>query len=509
MDTVKFQCGHCGNLMAVGTEFLGKQVRCPHCRQVVVAPLPSMPEPTPAANSFGPPPGPALVETTFLPPSPAADHEDIFSAPEEDPEDLFGRPNVPRLEVPPPEPAPSAVNGALAPPAPEPTAAPTQGYAPPPAASDLSGPTDATLPASPGSPFPSWMETPTVAEAPPPAPQPATGPVPSWMEAPMIAEAPPPAPAEPAAVAAAPPEAEAGSEMPAPAAAVRRASRDGGGGLFMPLVFMPIVLWAIFATGALLYAILITIPILQKQIDDRQEKNPFEQFPDDGIDRGVKKGGEKITKIQYDERFATAPLPAEQRMKLGDGPRRFGAIEVTPLRVERKRISVMVQGFEKSEPCRHDSLVLWLRFRNVSADQAFAPLDTYFDRWWKPGQGTMPLTQLVAGKDRFCGGPAKWFPPRKNEKPQWVEGRKLSDPDGLKPGEQRDDFVCTDGDDARAAAVLFGGRNGGRETPYAGPFLWRVQVRRGLVNWKGRERSATTVIGVEFDRSAFDKRQAG
>jgi hypothetical protein len=481
METVKFQCGHCRNLMAVGTEFLGKQVRCPHCQQVVVAPPPQPAVP----NTFPPPPGPSLGETAFLPPRPAADHEDIFSAPDEDPDDLFGRPQVPRLEVPPPEPIPTPVNGAVAPPASEPTIEPTLSFPPPADAPPPSMLTDSTLPATPGAPIPSWMEAPTIAEPPPEAP-----------DRGAFSAAPPPAE-------------EAASELPLPAPAVRRPSRETGSAWFMPLVFVPLVLWAIGATGALLYAIFVTIPIKDRQIENQQDTNPFERFPDDGMDRGVKKGGEKISKLSYDNRFATAPLPAEQRLKLGGGPRRFGEIEVTPLRVERKRVGVMVQGFERAEPCRHDSLVLWLKFRNVSADQAFAPLDTYFDRWWQPGQGTMPLTQLEAGKDRFCGGPAKWFPPSKKEKLQWIEGRKLTDPAGLKPGETVESFVCTDGDDARTAAVLFGERNGARVTPYPGPFLWRVQVRRGLINWKGRDRSATTVIGVEFDRSAFEGRQAG
>ena len=38
MQTVQFQCGHCGNLMGVSQEFLGQQVRCPSCQEVVVAP---------------------------------------------------------------------------------------------------------------------------------------------------------------------------------------------------------------------------------------------------------------------------------------------------------------------------------------------------------------------------------------------------------------------------------------------------------------------------------------
>jgi hypothetical protein len=44
MQTVQFQCGNCGGMMGVGQEFLGQQVRCPSCQQVVVAPAASAPE---------------------------------------------------------------------------------------------------------------------------------------------------------------------------------------------------------------------------------------------------------------------------------------------------------------------------------------------------------------------------------------------------------------------------------------------------------------------------------
>ena len=71
MQTVTFQCGHCRNLMAVGIENLGRQVRCPHCQQVVLAPSQPATAPAPAP---APAPDPAPVFT------PRSDHEDIFSA---------------------------------------------------------------------------------------------------------------------------------------------------------------------------------------------------------------------------------------------------------------------------------------------------------------------------------------------------------------------------------------------------------------------------------------------
>ncbi len=278
-----------------------------------------------------------------------------------------------------------------------------------------------------------------------------------------------------------------------------------GHGWFIPLVFVPLVFYALGATFFVAWS------ILKVQEAQRQDStNPFDRLPDDGDDRGVTRDGKRISqRLRYSSDFVTQPLPAPQRLSLGETCR-FGSLEVTPLRIERKRVSVYVLGSDRPQPCRFDSLVLKLRLTNVSTDEAFAPLDNYFDRWWQPGHGPMPLTFLEAGGLRLCG-PAQWAPPRSRrggiENPQWIEGRKRVDPEGLKPGQQTESFVSTDGNDPQAVRVLFGENAEGLRVaqPCAGPFLWRVQMRRGLIRWRDHDRSATTVIGVEFDRSTFDR----
>src|SRR6516225_5812743 len=76
MGTVNFECGHCHSLMAVGEEFLGQPVRCPHCQQVVLAPAP-VPSPfdAPTLRAGGP-----------------DEHDSIFTPPEVAGDDLFGAP---------------------------------------------------------------------------------------------------------------------------------------------------------------------------------------------------------------------------------------------------------------------------------------------------------------------------------------------------------------------------------------------------------------------------------
>lgn len=114
MQTVDIQCGQCGKIMAVGQEFLGQQVRCPHCQQVVLAPAPPSP-PTPVENV-----APAPPEFTFAVPPPT-ERESIFDVTVETGDDLFGEGAAPQIEMPPPavtEPAPTPV--AAESPAPEP-----------------------------------------------------------------------------------------------------------------------------------------------------------------------------------------------------------------------------------------------------------------------------------------------------------------------------------------------------------------------------------------------------
>ena len=88
MQTVNFQCGNCNNLMGVSSEFLGQQVRCPHCQAVVVAPA----APAPAR--------PGVMDPVDFSPSLANQHDDIF-APPEPTDDLFGAAEGPRVELPP------------------------------------------------------------------------------------------------------------------------------------------------------------------------------------------------------------------------------------------------------------------------------------------------------------------------------------------------------------------------------------------------------------------------
>jgi hypothetical protein len=457
--------------MGVGSEFLGQQVRCPHCQQVVVAPPPAPTNPPLAAAPAQPAPQPTVTETVVQAPPPA-DHEDIFAPPEAT-DDLFGRPEAPRIEIPADSLAPTvATEGPPAAPQPaeEPTITATAPYLPSEAA--LSGPPAngegmAILPSSGG-------------EAP-------------WMTA-TVTEMLPSSPPEGAA-----PAAEGFTAAPSMPSAARTARRnESGTPWFMILVFSPLLLYSIVIT-------VFTVMLYMQERDVEQKlRNRFETMPDEGDNPGVQKG-KKVTRVyRYDPKLATMPLPDHLITSLeekGAEPIRIGQLQIVPTHVERKRINVFVEGSEKSEPCMGDSLVLRLKLKNLSSEYAFAPLDNYFDRFWKTGADQLPpFTQLVVGDKRFYGGPAQWYPrgDKKNRR-EWVEGRKAVEPELLQPGEEKEFFVCTDGQDPKAVLTLFGENKGEKiRAPYHGSFLWRVRVRRGLVSILGKDVPATAVVGVRF-----------
>ncbi len=447
MQPVQFQCGHCGKLMAVGSAHLGQQVRCPHCQQVVVAP---------PAESAAPPP--ALTETVLHTPA-VGDGEDIFAPPEAS-EDLFDRPETPRIEMPPDPLAPTLPSdNVMRPPESATTLAPTLPWVPPESAPPGNSDGTSILPPSNEA---SWMSgTATEKMAPPPA------------------DVPPSPPRE------------------SPAAPIARVPRhtEAKTPWFLLLVFSPLLLYAIVITifSVFLYR--------HEQELERRLRNPFEIMPDEGDKSGVQKAKQAI-RWKYDPKLPTLPLPDSLCTTLAKHePLRIGDLQIIPDRVERKRMKVVVASFDP-EPCQGDSLVLYLRMKNLSSAYAFAPLDNYFDRRWQGG-ARPPFTLLEVGdKYRFHGGPADWYPRGDpTHRREWVEGRK-DQPDVLQTGEQKELFVCTDGNDAKAVAVLFGQ---GMQPPYHGSFLWRVRVRRGLVRLKDKDYSATAVIGVRFSDEDIDK----
>ncbi len=183
-------------------------------------------------------------------------------------------------------------------------------------------------------------------------------------------------------------------EAPIASSPLLRRPRDEPGriNLFIPLVFIPLVLYAILATAAVGFLYL------------RMQTRPpslWEQIPDvDGDNPGVRGAAKKGASLRFDRKIAVQPLPENLLVKLGN-TLRVGELEVTPTKVRRQRVKVFVEGFAQPEPCDFDSLVLTLKLRNVADDYSFTPLDNYFDRQCGDRDSTVPLTVLVAGAAVF------------------------------------------------------------------------------------------------------------
>ena len=161
-----------------------------------------------------------------------------------------------------------------------------------------------------------------------------------------------------------------------------------------------------------------------------------------------------------------------------------------------------MQNSAKAEPCTGDSLVLYLNMKNLSSDYSFAPLDNYFDRYWKTGMDLLPPD-------------ASWRP---GPTLDFTAGRlagiraepRTSDANGSRDA-RRSTRSCSiqarrkSSSSARMARIrrrnsFFSARTEGTRVrePYRGRFLWRIRVRRGLVRIKDKDYSATAVVGVEF-----------
>ena len=458
MQTVNFRCGHCNNLMAVGQDFLGQQVRCPHCQNVVLAPS-AAPAPAPAAPVAVPEPEDAFPRLR--------EAEDIFSNSAPATDSLFDEPARPLLEMPaspldlPPEPMPVPALFL------EPTLAPNPApHEEPHPSSPFSAGTESFLP----SPASALTETGTA----------------SWMSPPSENGQAPTA---------------EGPSFAEPKKA--REPRPVKINWFIPLVFLPLLLYAVLATVAVAFLYLRMAsapPTMFDQMPDMQGDTPGTQ---------PAKGQGKVFNI--DQKMATRPLPEHLKVALGS-PIVLGDLEVTPTKLERGKFRTFAEESEQPEPTTYEAIKLHLRLKNLANDYAFTPLDNYFDRHWSPGGGATPLTLLQAGPATFFGGPAKWFPlirdKTKGTRREWLEGRENVDRKGLSPGETAETFVCTDGWTPAVQLLLFGLDEDGqsKQKPYSGNLLWRVQLRRGLITYKGRKLPATSVIGVEFSSGDLPKK---
>ncbi|MFN4257741.1 MAG: hypothetical protein ACK4RK_00455 [Gemmataceae bacterium] len=463
MQTVNFQCGHCQSLMAVGINLLGQQVRCPHCQQVVVAPaaapqtVPPAP-PAPAPFSDEPPP-----DLSFRRHHAEDEPESIFGEVVDD--DLFGQ--APRSQVEMPnEPLPANLQL-------EPTNFQIPGMSAPPV--PLVSPPPPT-PNNGGLNF----------TANPPSEGTVTANTHDWMGGGATA----PAPEEDNPIA---------TDQIAVGVVERARAGARGESLFMHMILVVLIPYSIVMTiiAALLYSQLRS---------DKRHIHPLEELPDAPRQLvPARKVGQTTPPV--DASYSTVSwrwgpeleLPEKLQVELGKSVI-IGDLEVTPLKVEMRKIVYNYRS-ERYQPeeSENPALVLHLKLKNISKDAIFHPTDPAYTKQWRAGapQSTRPYTYLefIDTKRRLYGGPIEW---RGGEVPQgkaldeYIVGQE-NDDKPLHPGEEMQTIICTDPDSRKNNHDVARLLNG-----YDGPLMWRVRLRRGLVELRRGPVSASAVIGVKF-----------
>jgi hypothetical protein len=423
--------------MGVGPDLLGRNVRCPTCREVLQAPTE--------------PPPPAPPEIKFhLPPS--EDEHSIFT--EGSTDSLFDDP-PPKPEMPtgPPH-AHSRPSELASYPPPDTIPAPVVAAPPEPSPSDFFA--SVTQPAAP-----------VQAEAPPPA---GPEPVPAWADAPAEEFA--------ATALAAPPR------LAAPLDPARRLNVAG----ILLAVLVP-------------YSATMTIIAGTLYFKKTSAPHPFEKLPDYiGDYRDSIKKGKPTSRAPLPDPTAPLPPQLKVKLgdtltinQIEVAPLRVEEARVTVFEQDTSDGKPQVKKqFNK------DSLALHVRVKNVSEDVSFHPTDPAFDRRWHEGDRRDPLpkpyTLLELGDQKFFGGPLVW--PQSDEKdgPRlFVEGRE-DDDRPLGPGQQREVVFFSPSQDQEKG--LFDALH--RHQHDAAPLLWRVHLRCGLTPYLGKEVSTTCVVGVEF-----------
>ena len=520
--------------MGVSADFLGKQVRCPHCRQVVLAPTaasapatPVAPPPAPPPVAVAPPPPPKPAP----PPPPVSTEpelpqfnfptaregvDSILGDPNESEDDVFGtQPGTRLLNNPYEPPAPAAPPRPAPPPAPpldleatttpenpfavaqtEPTGIPRSSLPPAPKTTELTNPFPDLEPVSlpgtfvpPTAPLPPPPAPPRAAAPPRPAPPPAPPPAPVYAAgAPSnpfagidesVVVAPPPAPAsektEPVTEPRRAKKSDPGESQIARAPRSRTPQKAAGGA--NPVLLYVALGWAVLATLLAVYGLFFRYGT---RIDPG---HPLSTVPDTYGEFGPAQRKNPATgRVNGD-----LELPKDQRAQLGQ-TLKVGQLEVTPKEIVRRRLMIVTDRGGGDDPPQPGgtALVMKLEITNKSGGPLH-PMDPAFLR--TSDAKNQPLTRLAVGQQTWYGGAIPW--PFVNPIKLRREVQQKNDYEPLAANETREYVVFTDSKPDLLKAV----------TAAKDSMQWRVQVRSGAVDLDGKAYPVTSVFAVDF-RSA-------
>jgi phage FluMu protein Com len=226
----------------------------------------------------------------------------------------------------------------------------------------------------------------------------------------------------------------------------------------------PVFTKSVFAMYALIflipYAILTTLAILYL-VFNQTTRHPFDMIRDPIPD--ANKGGAKRAMMD-----PMTPLAPHQRVALGKQLRvgKDGDLLVTP-----ERIVLTEEG----------DLRLFLRAKNISKDTAFEPCNELFVK--HDARKNTPSYTFLQSKSKNLGNVFGAYLGYRNKVDDEDSGSAV-----LSPG-QEIFVVLTTYHNPQMKEIAKGNDSQ----------LWRIELRRGLVKYAGKDVSATTVIGVEFN----------
>ena len=214
------------------------------------------------------------------------------------------------------------------------------------------------------------------------------------------------------------------------------------------------------------YAILTTLAILYLLFMQGGRTHPFDMMRDPVPDKA---GPKQMMRIKH-----TYPLADHQKTKLGNSIRvgKDGDLVVTP-----EQVLLTEDG----------DLKLVLRAKNVSTNTTFDPINEFWLKYDPNKSSNEPYTFLESKSGNVGNIYGAYLEYRKKSpnKGETVFGSAVLGP------EQETTIVLRTPLEYQKSHIPLIAKS-------SDIFTWRVQLRRGFVKYRGKDMSATAIIGVEF-----------
>ncbi len=241
------------------------------------------------------------------------------------------------------------------------------------------------------------------------------------------------------------------------------------------------------------YATLVTIVLFWSWIRGSHQEHPLTTIPD-FFGQYRRADRSKVSRLPVED----AVLPPELTLALGSSLR-VGDLQIEPLGVEfTKPVMVTQYAAAKTPETRHTatdaSLVLRLRLTNHSTTLAFHPADPAYNRKTSPGE-PLPLSGVQIGSQRFMGGQIGW--PFDRLTPRIYFAGQEADDQPLQPGQSRETVLVSNN-----SKELWPTLTRTRDA------IWRVHLRRGVTRFESEDVSVGVLFGVQFQLDQIQRNRS-